>query len=140
MKKSCYAAWNQELAEHQIEKVRFFRCRARYPRLHGKNAIKGYHGFGGEIVIAKLTTKSGVSGWGQLSADTGEAKKYIELLKERPYTELFDAETGILDERLKAFDIPLHDLAGRLLEIPVCRMLSSESALRAPVYDGAIYE
>lgn len=139
MKQSCYEIWNQELEEQKIEKVQFYRCRARYPRLHGKNAIKGYHGFGGEIIIAKLTTKSGISGWGQLSEEINEAKKYIELLKERPYTELFAAETGILDERLKAFDIPLHDLAGKILGIPVCRMISPESVLRAPVYDGAIY-
>lgn len=139
MKQSCYEAWNQELKEQQIEKVQFYRCRARYPRLHGKNAIRGYHGFGGEIAVAKLTTKSGISGWGQLSEEFNEAKKYIELLKERPYTEFFDAQTGILDERLKAFDIPLHDLAGKILGIPVCRMLSPESVLRAPVYDGAIY-
>ncbi len=139
MKQSCYEAWNQELKEQQIEKVQFYRCRARYPRLHGKNAIRGYHGFGGQIAVAKLTTKSGISGWGQLSEEFNEAKKYIELLKERPYTEFFDAQTGILDERLKAFDIPLHDLAGKILGIPVCRMLSPESVLRAPVYDGAIY-
>lgn len=139
MRQACYEVWNQELGEHQIEKVRFYRCRGRYPRLHGKNAIKGYHGFGGEIVIAKLTTKSGISGWGQLSRDINEAKKSMELLTGRPCSELFHAETGILDERLQAFDIPLHDLAGQILGIPVCRMIAPESVLMAPVYDGAIY-
>ena len=139
MKPSCYETWNHALQEHQIEKVQFYRCRARYPRLHGKNAIRGYHGFGGEIDVAKLTTKSGLSGWGQLSADIGEAKKAAELLMDRPLTGLFDTETGILDDRLRAFDIPLHDLAGRLLNIPVCRMLNPSAVLRAPVYDGAIY-
>lgn len=139
MKQSCYGEWNGELERHQIDKVQLYRCRARYPRLHGKNAIRGYHGFGGEIAIAKLTTKGGISGWGQLSGDMDEAKKYIELLKERPYSEFFDAGTGILDERLQVFDIPLHDLAGKILGIPVCRMINPEAALRASVYDGAIY-
>ena len=139
MKTSCYEAWNHTLQEQQIEEVQFYRCRARYPRLHGKNAIRGYHGFGGEIDMAKLTTKSGISGWGQLSTDLSEAKKAAELLKGRPLTELFHSETGILDERLLAFDIPLHDLAGRILGIPVCRMINPESVLQAPVYDGAIY-
>jgi len=139
MKQSCYEVWNRELGEHQIDKVQLYRCRARYPRLHGKNAIRGYHGFGGEIAIAKLTTKSGISGWGQLSGEIDEAKKYIELLKERPYTELFDVGEGILDDRLQVFDIPLHDLAGEILGIPVCRMIDPKSSLRAPVYDGAIY-
>ena len=139
MKSSCYEAWNQALQEHQIKTVQFFRCRARYPRLHGKNAIRGYHGFGGEIDTAKLTTADGITGWGQLSTDIRKAKKTAELLTGRPLTELFHAETGIIDERLQAFDIPLHDLAGQILGIPVCRMLNPDSALRAPVYDGAIY-
>lgn len=139
MKQSCYEIWNRELEGQRIERVQFFRCRARYPRLHGKNAIKSYHGFGGEIVMARLTTKSGISGWGQLSGDISEAKRSMELLWERPYTALFNAETGILDERLKVFDIALHDLAGKILEIPVCKMIAPQSALRACVYDGAIY-
>ena len=80
MKSSCYEAWNQALQEHQIKTVQFFRCRARYPRLHGKNAIRGYHGFGGEINAAKLTTADGITGWGQLSTDIREAKKTAELL------------------------------------------------------------
>lgn len=139
MKTSCYEAWNLALQEHQIEKVQFYRCRARYPRLHGKNAIRGYHGFGGEIDMAKLTTKSGISGWGQLSTDVIDAKKAAELLINRPLTEIFYSETGILDERLLAFDIPLHDLAGKILDIPVCKMINPKSVLHAPVYDGAIY-
>lgn len=36
MKQSCCELWNQELKGHQIERVQFYRCRARYPRLHGK--------------------------------------------------------------------------------------------------------
>lgn len=139
MEQTCYENWNQELKEQQIEKVQFYCCRARYPRLHGKNAIKGYHGFGGEITVAKLTTKSGISGWGELSENIETARKYAELLPGRPLTDLFRAETGILDDRLKAFDIPLHDLAGRILQIPVCRMINPDASLSAPVYDGAIY-
>ena len=139
MKQSCYDEWNQELKRHQIERVQFFRCRARYPRLHGKNAIRGYHGFGGEIEVAKLTTEDGISGWGQLSRGMAEAEKSRELLRKRPFTELFDSGTGIRDEKLQAYDIPLHDLAGKILGIPVCRMINPESALRAPVYDGAVY-
>ena len=139
MKASCYETWNQALQEHKIEKVQFYRCRARYPRLHGKNAIRGYHGFGGDIDMAKLTTSDGAAGWGQLSTDIREAKEAARLLTGRPLTELFRSETGILDERLQAFDIPLHDLAGKILNIPVCRMIDPACALSAPVYDGAIY-
>lgn len=135
----CCEAWNRELERHRIAKVQFYCCRGRYPRLHGKNAIKGYHGFGGQITAVRLTTDRGVSGWGQLSGGIDEAKKAAELLKGRQLTALFRVETGILDGNWKAFDIPLHDLAGRILGIPVCRMINPQAALRAPVYDGAIY-
>lgn len=89
--------------------------------------------------MSKLTAESGISGWGQLSTNIDEAKKAADLLADRPLTDLFHSETGILDDKLQAFDIPLHDLAGKILGIPVCRMLSPASSLRAPVYDGAIY-
>lgn len=89
--------------------------------------------------MAKLTTEDGISGWGQLSRGMAEAECSRELLRKRPFTELFDSGTGIRDEKLQAYDIPLHDLAGKILGIPVCRMINPESALRAPVYDGAVY-
>ena len=139
MKMTCYEKWNQELKGHQIERVEFYRCRARYPRLHGKNAIKGYHGFGGEILTAKLITQSGISGWGELSRNIQDAKSKAEFLRGRSLTEFFAAEKGILDEAFQAFDLPLHDLAGKILKIPVCRMINPKAALKAPVYDGAVY-
>lgn len=45
-------------------------------------------------VIAKLTAKNGISGWGQLSRDLTEAKKYAELLKGRPFN---GRELGIFE-------------------------------------------
>lgn len=46
------SAWNDVLSNHKIDKVTFYRFRARYPRLHGKNARLSYHGFGGEVLAA----------------------------------------------------------------------------------------
>lgn len=131
--------WNKILAEHRIEKVTFHRFRARYPRLHGKNARLSYHGFGGEVTVAVLRTQLGASGWAQLSDPLDRAKAALPLLENKPIHEIFRTETGILDPRLHAFDLPLHDLAGQILGIPVCRMLNPNAEMNAHVYDGAIY-
>ncbi len=136
---SMYEQWNHILSEHRIEQVTFHRFRARYPRLHGKNARLSYHGFGGEVTVAVLRTQQGASGWAQLSDSLEDAKNALSLLQGKPLTELFHAQTGILDARLHAFDLPLHDLAGQILGIPVCRMINPDAELCVQVYDGAIY-
>lgn len=139
MQTSEHEVWEQELGKHQITDVKYYLCKARYPRLHGKNAIKGYHGYGGEILVARLTADSGISGWGQITGTVEQAKQVRDLLTGQPVSHIFSADSGILDSRLKPFDIPLHDLAGMILQIPVCRMIASDAVLHAPLYDGAIY-
>lgn len=134
-----YEAWNKELSGHVVDEIRFFRFRARYPRLHGKNARLSYHGFGGEVTVARLKTQHGVSGWAQITTDLESAKKASPLLLGRRMTDVFACETGILDESLHAFDLCLHDLAGQILNMPVCRIVNPEAVLEARVYDGAIY-
>ena len=61
---SIYEGYNKILSGHSIEKVELRKVRAHYPRLHGKNAIKGYHGYGGYIQLAVITTAQGAMGWG----------------------------------------------------------------------------
>lgn len=51
--------FDKVLSQHKIDKVSFYRFRARYPRLHGKNARLSYHGFGGEVTVAKVCTDQG---------------------------------------------------------------------------------
>lgn len=131
--------FDKTLTQHTIDKVSFYRFRARYPRLHGKNARLSYHGFGGEVTVARIYTDQGASGWGELSASLSEAKAAAERITGRCLTDVFSAGTGILDDGLKSLDIPLHDLAGVILGIPVSRMLSETASPRIRVYDGAIY-
>ena len=40
---------------------------------------------------------------------------------------------------MKPLDLPLHDLAGVILGVPVAKMISDDALLHARVYDGAIY-
>lgn len=132
-------AFDKTLSQHKIDKVSFFRFRARYPRLHGKNARLSYHGFGGEVTVARLYTDQGACGWGEISTSLAEARAAAERVTGKCLTDVFSAGTGILDVALKALDIPLHDLAGVILGIPVSRMIRESASPRIRVYDGAIY-
>lgn len=131
--------FDKTLSQHKIDKVSFFRFRARYPRLHGKNARLSYHGFGGEVTVARLCTDQGACGWGEISTGLAEAKAAAERVTGKCLTDVFSAGTGILDGAFKALDIPLHDLAGVILGIPVSRMIRESASPRIRVYDGAIY-
>ena len=131
--------FDKVLSQHKIDKVSFYRFRARYPRLHGKNARLSYHGFGGEVTVAKVCTEQGACGWGELSDSLQDARAAAERITGKCLTDIFSAGTGILDDTLKALDIPLHDLAGVILGLPVSRMISESASPKIRVYDGAIY-
>lgn len=131
--------WLESLQHYRISRILFKEFRGRYPRLHGKNAVKTYHGFGGSVPIVQLVTDQGASGWGALCRGLEEARAAAELLQGKTLTEVFDPAVGILDDRLSAFDIALHDLAGVVLGIPVSKMISPKAKSVARVYDGAIY-
>lgn len=53
---------NKILMKHKIVNVEIRHLKGCYPRYHGKNAVKGDHGYGREIAIAVLTTDTGVQG------------------------------------------------------------------------------
>lgn len=131
--------FDKVLSQHKIDRVSFYRFRARYPRLHGKNARLSYHGFGGEVTVAKVYTDQGACGWGELSENLADAKETAQRVAGKRLTDVFSAGTGILDDSLKALDIPLHDLAGVILGIPVSRMIRESASPKIRVYDGAIY-
>lgn len=130
---------NKALANHRIDKIELLYFRARYPRLHGFNAIKGYHGFGGETPIARISTNQGASGWGVLSDGLDVAQQVKQLLLGKELTDVFACEEGILDDSWKVFDLALHDLAARILEIPVSKMINPDAVSQVRMYDGAIY-
>lgn len=127
------------LEEHVISCVEYLAPRARYPRLHGKNAIRGYHGFGGTVEVVKIHTNQGAFGWASLIGSYQGAKETEKLILGKKLIEVFKPDIGILFDTLIPFDLALHDLAGRILEIPVCQMISQEAVDHVRVYDGAIY-
>lgn len=130
---------NKLLSEHIIANIEFKLVKTCYPRLHGKNAVKTYHGFGDEIPIAVLKTNHGEMGWGILCRGLVEATDARPLLVGKKVSDLISADQGVLDDRITSYDIALHDLAGKILGIPVAKMLNPAAVKTVEVYDGAIY-
>jgi len=130
---------NETLKSYVIAKIEYYGPRARYPRLHGKNAIRGYHGFGGTVEVAKITTDQGTFGWASLCRNVSIARQVESRLLGKRLSDVFDLESGILDDELLPFDLALHDLAGRILNMPVCQMINPTPNYKVRVYDAAIY-
>ena len=123
------------LSEHKITEVRSGVVRNSWPRLVGRNARLPEHGYGCQNHIVILRTDTGFVGWG-----VGHADRTLQLLLEgKTVADVFAPEIGILNAAARAADIALHDLAGKILNLPVSKMLNPESTMRVRCYDGAIY-
>ena len=127
-----------ELSYHTFESIRFTPVKLNYPRLVGKNSHKGVHGLGPSVTFCTLTTKQGASGIGTLRGSQQKAEELFTQLKGKKLSEVFSLETGVV-EQMQIFDIPLHDLAGVVLNKPVYQLLGKERALPAKCYSGMIY-
>ncbi len=133
--------YNEILSEHKIVRVVTRRIRTRYPRLYGKNSRLAEHRYGREFSILEIYTDKGAHGFGE-GRCTEENK---DLLLGKKVSEVFDVNRGmLLPLNLSgAFDVPLHDLAGKILGIPVVDILSIGRDVKpieqVSCYDGAIY-
>ena len=83
-----YDEYRAQLGRHTVTKIDYLYPRARYPRIHGKNAIKGYHGFGGTVEIAKIHTDLGAAGWASLCRKTDTARGQERLILGKKLTEI----------------------------------------------------
>ncbi|MDZ7691181.1 MAG: enolase C-terminal domain-like protein [Balneolaceae bacterium] len=129
-----------ELANHTITNVKFSEVRLRYPRQVGRNAQLGIHGNGPDIDIAILNTDHGASGWGMIQVwDEDERKKAAQYVKDKTLSDLIIPARGVVDDRALAFDISLHDLAGKILEKPVYELIGRTSPFITNCYSGMIY-
>ena len=134
------------LDDHRIRRVNIRRVRNRYPRLYGKNSKRPEHGYGYEINLVELITDQGAVGWGSLNdAAVWKTPYRLDLasLKEaflgKKVSELFQPEVGVLSPQATQLEFALHDLAGKILNLPVYAMLGPVEQERIPCYDGAIY-
>ena len=81
-----------------------------------------------------METDRGATGWGLPLYDGDPAG-----LVGRNLAELIDPDRGVIDPAAEFLDYPLHDLAARILEVPVYAMLGSAGTPRVRCYSGGIY-
>lgn len=122
------------LSEHRLHKIETRLLQDRYPRPIGRNSRLGHHGRGGQYQIRLLTTDKGAKGWGMSYGSDEQVQKFISA----KVSDLFDPQEGTKEEAL-VLDLPLHDLAGAILGIPVYTLLGAKGSPKVPIYSGAIY-
>ena len=122
------------LSEYRIQKIEARTLQDRYPRLVGRNARLGHHGTGGQYQIRILTTDKGVRGWGMSHGPDEQVQKFAGA----KVSDLFDVAEGTSEDAL-LLDLPLHDLAGAILGLPVHTILGAKGPGKLPIYSGAIY-
>lgn len=132
------------LSEHRVDGIEFRQIDISWPRLVSKNARLGDHGRGPErMTVCILKTDQGASGWGEIQGNREAAERAMERVEGKPVSELIDPAEGIRSDDWRPLDIPLHDLAGVILEMPVWKMLGREESRQEPhvpkIYSGMIY-
>lgn len=136
-----FAAEASPLDEHQITAIEFRSVKLPWPRHVGKNAVLGHHGRGSTARVAILKTNQGAMGWGHLQSGPRDAEALKDRLIGRKVSELLDPKRGITAKDWHPIDIPLHDLAAKILEVPVWKMLAPDRAepFVTKVYSGMVY-
>ena len=129
---------SDELSKHTLENIRFTQVKLNYPRLVGKNSIRGIHGNGPTVTVCTLTTNQGASGIGMLRGSRQRAEDLFTQLKGKKITDFFILESGVTNQA-QIFDIPLHDLAGIILNKPVYKLIGNQQAVITNYYSGMIY-
>lgn len=134
------ASGTDELRRHRITSIEFRRVAQPYPRLVGRNSRLGVHGRGTWPEVAILKTDVGATGWGMIEGQSEDIRKMESSIIGKPIGDLFDPATGIRDRKFRGIDIPLHDLAGVILGLPVWKMIGGgDQPIPIRVYSGMIY-
>lgn len=121
-------------SQHVISSVSTVQVPYEYLRTIGRNSFLGSHGSGGSVMAYVVGTDRGATGWG-LPLSDGDPGPLIG----RPLAGLIDPERGVIDAAAEFLDYPLHDLAARILEVPVYAMLGAAGSPRVRCYSGGIY-
>jgi len=128
------AAAGRELAQHRIKTMTVCHLRDRFPRYVGRNAKGRPEGRGGGYQVRIITTDKGVRGWGMSHAKPDAVKQFVGA----KLGDLFDMKNGVADDAF-LLQIPLYDLVGNVLRMPVYKLLGANGPTAVPVYSGAIY-
>ncbi|TCO32402.1 L-alanine-DL-glutamate epimerase-like enolase superfamily enzyme [Kribbella steppae] len=122
------------LSRHVITGIGTAQVGAEYIREVGRNSFRGHHGRGGVETAYVVETDRGATGWG-LPLSTGDPAALIG----RNVAELIDPELGVIEPGAEFLDYALHDLAARILDVPVYAMLGAAGSAQVRCYSGGIY-
>ncbi|MCZ7648748.1 MAG: mandelate racemase [Planctomycetota bacterium] len=122
------------LNAHVIARIESRTLQRSYPRAIPRNAKGGYHGQHAKVQVRIVRTDQGAMGWGM----SGGPDEAVQALVGRRVSELIDPARGAAPEA-RVLDVPLHDLAGKILGLPVWKMLGGAGGPRVEVYAGGIY-
>jgi L-alanine-DL-glutamate epimerase-like enolase superfamily enzyme len=130
---------SDDLSYHKITGIKFTTVKLKYPRQVGKNSQLDIHGWGPESGIHILYTDKGASGWGMNRGSQKALEEQYELIKGRTVADLIIPATGVISPDLEGFDFSLYDLAGKIFDKPVYRLLGTRRPETQLCYSGMIY-
>lgn len=130
---------SSDLFYHRITDIKFATVKLNYPRLVGKNSQLDVHGHGPESGIHILYTDKGASGWGLNRGSQKTLSDAFEQIKGKMVSDLIMPEEGVISQEMQGFDFSLYDLAGRILDKPVYKLLGKRKPETFPCYSGMIY-
>jgi len=119
----------------KITRIVSFDLHTRRSKYVGKNAGRGDHGQNSRDRMARLYTNMGVEAVGRCWKDK---ESLAPLLGKNPFKD-FDLASRKMPGPLGSRTMVLWDLAGKVLEKPVYRLLGGAKSGNVPVYDGSIY-
>ncbi|MFG1817599.1 mandelate racemase/muconate lactonizing enzyme family protein [Kribbella sp. NPDC049174] len=122
------------LSRHVVTGVGTAQVGAEYVREVGRNSFRGHHGRGGVETAYVVETDRGATGWG-LPLGPGDPAALIG----RNVAELIDPDAGVIEPGAEFLDYALHDLAARILDVPVYAMLGAAGSAQVRCYSGGIY-
>lgn len=125
---------NPSTAKARIVQIDSAPLTAKRPRHVGPNAFSGAQGDTITESVVRLHTDAGVVGWARSTATPAMAR----LLAGRRLGEVFSVTSGTVPG-YDYFDTPFWDLAGRMEECPVHKLLAGKGAGPSAVYHSAIY-
>jgi L-alanine-DL-glutamate epimerase-like enolase superfamily enzyme len=124
----------QELSEHRIARIEAHQSNDRYPRSVGRNSGGNPVGRGSSRPIRILIADKGARGGAMSGISEEQAQKFIGAR----VSDLFDVARGAV-EAAYPIELPLYDLVGNILKMPVCGLLGAAGPREVPIYSGSIY-
>ncbi|TDD58034.1 mandelate racemase [Kribbella antibiotica] len=120
--------------DHVVSSISTVQVGARFLRNVGRNSFRDHKGSGALETAYVVATSLGARGWG-LPIGPGDPSVLIG----RSVDSLIDPAAGVIAADAMFLDYALHDLAARILDVPVHVMLGAAASPQVRCYSGGIY-